>query len=117
MKQTINSYQFEQAFITAGRENNFSYAGRKALFEYLEGCEEETGEELQLDVIALCCGYAEYANVKEFAEMYGDDYIVWETEPEEAVEGGVDVEATLDKIRDETQVIDIDGESFIIEAF
>jgi len=216
MKTTVSSYDFEQAFRTAGRENSFSYAGRNALFNYMEDYEEDTGEEIELDVIALCCEYTEYVDVQEFAAAYSDDYIVWKTEPEEpqpvyiagwnmpgympdsepaqfddaddareyildelqnvidgiedsepadestedaadhqdritalqfaittlkdstdteqgfyagqyfffitvdsteAVEGEIDYEATLDKIRNNTQVIDIDGESFIIQDF
>lgn len=125
MKKIINSYDFERAFVDMGRENNFSYAGRNALFEYLEELEEDTGEEIELDVVALCCEFTEYGNVQEFAAAYDDSYIVWETEPEEADEeegteavgGEIDYEATLDKIREVTQVIDIDGDSFIIQDF
>lgn len=104
MKQTINCYQFEQAFITMGRENNFSYVGRKALFDYLEEYEDSTGEEIELDVVALCCEYTEYANVKEFADAYSDDYIVWEIEPdeEENEPGEIDYAATLEKIGEHT---------------
>ena len=123
MKTTVSSYDFERAFIDCNRENSFSYAGKKALFDYLEEYEEETGEEIELDVIALCCEYTEYENVEEFIQAYDDSYIVWETEPEEAdeeneaIEGVIDYEATIDKIRDYTQVIDIDGSSFIIQDF
>ena len=125
MKKTISSYDFVQAFVDMGREANFSCAGRKALFDYLEELEEDTGEEMELDVIALCCEFTEYSNVQEFVAAYDDSYIVWDVEPEEAdeeegteaTEGEIDYEATLDKIREETMVIDIDGESFIVGDF
>ena len=55
MKQSVNMYDFERAFKNFERMNNFSYDGLKALFEYLEDYEEDTGEEIELDVIALCC--------------------------------------------------------------
>lgn len=113
MKTTVSNYDFERAFIDAGRENNFSYAGRNALFNYLEVLEEETGEEMELDVVALCCEFTEYENVAEFVAAYDDSYVVWEDEGA----GEVDYEATLDNIRDRTTVIDIDGESFIIQDF
>ena len=54
MKQSINIYDFRRAFKTYDRDN-FSYEGLKALFEYLEEYEDDTGEELELAVIALCC--------------------------------------------------------------
>lgn len=42
-----------------GRENQFSYEGLGILFDYLEECERDCGEEFELDVIAVCCDFAE----------------------------------------------------------
>ena len=42
------------------------------MFDYLEQYEEDTGEELKLDVIALCCDFAE-ATDKELIEYYSID--------------------------------------------
>ena len=65
MKQSINMYDFERAFKNFERDN-FSYDGLKALFEYLEEYGDGMGEEVELDVIALCCEYAEYDSLKEY---------------------------------------------------
>lgn len=59
--RTINESAFHDAFIDMGRKNQFSYEGRKALFEYLESLAEDTGEPMELDVIALCVDYSEEA--------------------------------------------------------
>jgi hypothetical protein len=72
MKQTLNRYQFEQAFQTMGRYDNFGYQGLSVLFDYLSDYEEQTGEELELDVIALCCDYS-HDTWKEIAENYSID--------------------------------------------
>jgi hypothetical protein len=69
MKQTINKYDFHRAFETMGRSNQFSYEGRQCLFEYLEQLEEDLGEEIELDVIALCCDYSE-DTVKNILKEY-----------------------------------------------
>lgn len=64
--QTINSvYQFEAAFKEAGRAEKFSWTALKALFEVLEQYSEESEQNIDLDVIALCCEYSEehYADV------------------------------------------------------
>ena len=74
MKTTINEYQFEQAFRDAGRGDNFSYDGLRALFEYIEELEEDTGEETELDVIGLCCEFTEYEDIEEFQNAYGAEY-------------------------------------------
>ena len=68
MKQTINSYEFQNAFKQA-RPDNFSYDGLEALFEYLEQYETDTGEEIELDVIALCCDYSELS-IDEVISQY-----------------------------------------------
>jgi hypothetical protein len=59
MIQTINKYGFEQAFKQAGRGEQFSYAALGALFDYFEEYEESTGEQIELDVVAICCEYEE----------------------------------------------------------
>jgi hypothetical protein len=58
MKSTVSSYDFHRAFERA-RPDNFSYEGLNVLFDYLESLEDDTGEEIELDVIALCCDYSE----------------------------------------------------------
>lgn len=72
MKQTINFNQFHDAFHNMNRGDNFTYDGLRALFDYLEQCEEETDYEMELDVIALCCEFTEYKNLAEFQGDYGD---------------------------------------------
>jgi len=58
MKQTINEYQFRDAFM-AMRPENFSYEGLTALFDWFEEYEASTGEEIDLDIIAICCEWSE----------------------------------------------------------
>src|ERR1035437_7223054 len=53
-------------------KNNFSYEGKRALFDYLENYEEETGTQIELDTIALCCEYTEYDNLEELQANYSD---------------------------------------------
>ena len=70
MKQSISEGQFIEAFDRMDRGNNFSQGGRSFLFEYLCECEEGTGEEIELDVIALCCEWSEYPSIEEAAQEY-----------------------------------------------
>ena len=71
MKQTISEHDFCDAFRIMKRLENFSYAGRKALFAYFEEYEEDSGEEVELDVIAICCDFSEYASIEEAATEHG----------------------------------------------
>jgi len=79
MKKTINFYDFERSFIKQGRENQFTYEGKKALFQYLEEYEEETGTQIELDIIALCCEFSEFESLEDFQNQYcKDEYQTFE---------------------------------------
>lgn len=58
MKQSVNFYDFQRAFEQC-RPDNFSRQGLGVLWDYLEEYEDSTGQELELDVIALCCDFSE----------------------------------------------------------
>ena len=66
MIQTINCSDFRDAFRSAGRKDQFSYEGLTALFDYLE----EVDPDFDLDVVALCCDYAE-DTAEDIAKNYG----------------------------------------------
>ena len=69
MKQTINFSQFYDAF-QAIRPENFSHEGLHALYDWLEDYADDTGEDYELDVIALCCDFTEYESLEELKESY-----------------------------------------------
>ena len=73
MYQTIDFYDFRNAFATFDRLDNFSPEGLRAVFDYLETYEDETGEQIELDVIALCCEFTEYESIQDAAENCGYD--------------------------------------------
>lgn len=58
MKTTVNFYTFRDAFQRI-RPDNFTSEGLSVLWDYLEQYEEDCGEELELDVIAICCDFSE----------------------------------------------------------
>lgn len=70
--QTVTLQDFRQAFIDMGRKDQFSYKGLETLFDYLEELSNDIGEPVELDVIALCCGYSE-DHYKDIAKDYGID--------------------------------------------
>ena len=69
MKTTLTETAFKDAFQSI-RPDNFSYAGLCELYEWLESYEEDTGQEYELDVIALCCDFSEYT-LEELKNSYG----------------------------------------------
>ena len=69
MKTTVNFSEFRDLFQQI-RPDNFSYQGQKILFYYFEEYEESTGEEIEMDIIAICCDFSEdsFGNI---ADQYG----------------------------------------------
>lgn len=111
MKETINLSQFIDAFNI--RKENFSYNGLNALYDYLTNLEEDLNEEIELDVIALCCEYSELTY-----EEYLDSYDVFsEDEIKEYKEEETLKEKTREHIQNNTTFIEIDEESFIIQCY
>ena len=91
MKQTINVYQFRDAFINL-RPNDFSYEGLAVLFDWLEEYEESTGTEVELDVISICIDYTQ-STIKEALENYNLN--------------------SLEELEDQTIVIPVNDEEII----
>lgn len=121
MKQTVNEWDFKEAFRQAGREENFSDKGLSALFKEFEDYEDSTGEEIELDVIAICCDYAEYSNFAEFNANYKvlDDDEIAELLEENDIEDidDIEVDMVFDTISWNTILIPVDDYSFIIQNY
>jgi hypothetical protein len=68
---TINTgSQLQEEFKKfSDRGDTFTPAGYDAIFDYLE----ESGEDIELDVIALCCDFCEFGTAKEAMEDYAPD--------------------------------------------
>jgi hypothetical protein len=100
MKTTITLHEFRDTFRKMGRENSFSYEGFEALFNWIEEFEESTGIESEFDPIGLDCDFVEYENLEEFHENY---------EKEDFPD--------LEAIEENTIVIPVNDDAFIIQAF
>lgn len=69
MKQTLSTGQAAD-ILSSNPDNGFSYQGARALIEYLEDVESDTGEEMELDCVAIRCDWSEYGSIKEWASEY-----------------------------------------------
>lgn len=98
--QEINFSQFCDAFQLHDRQNQFSYGGKRALYDYILDLAESSGLPFELDVIALCTGYVEYESIEDFHEDHDQDEYP-------------DIEA----IKREAAVIRVGKTGFITEQF
>lgn len=97
MKTSVSFSQFCDAFRNMDRNENFSYEGKRALFDYLDNYEEECGVEVELDVIAFCCEYAELS-LDEIVNSYRIDVSEAEDDDEKA-------ELVNEYLQDNTMVV------------
>ena len=100
--QTVNNSDFHSAFHLMGRKDQFSYAARNVLFEYLDEVSEDMNKPIELDVIAICCEYWELDD-DELVEQYGSD--------------DNSADDVIKRLRDETTVLDVPGGSYVIAQF
>jgi len=118
------------------RDNNFSYEGKRALFDYLEQYEEDTETEIELDVVGLDGDFTEYDSATEAATEHGftlperedvdreftgidpdRSVILWtDEETDEEYQERCEAEA-LEWLQDRTVVIECDNGHVIVQAF
>lgn len=94
---------FIEEFKRCGREEQFTYEAKRALYNYLNELAENLGEPIELDVIALCSEFSEYKNLKEFNKDYSYSL-------------GYDIE-DIEEIQEHTILIPVNKEGFIIQDF
>ena len=71
MTMTMGVYDFRNAFLNSSeRKDQFSYQALTALFEYLEELEIGSSEDIEFDMVAICCEYCEYDTALEAAQVY-----------------------------------------------
>jgi len=102
MKQSVTRFDFVDWFRGSDNyKNHFSYDGLNSLFDYFEELEEDMGQEIDFDPIAICCEFSEYENLNEIKECYSSVEI-----------------NNIDDLRYHTSVIEIDeSDKLIIQDF
>lgn len=110
MKTSVSLSDFHDAFIRMDRKENFSWEGRELLFNYLEELEADTGEEIEFDVIALCCEFYE----NDWETIAADYSIEFDDDMEEEDK----IETVREYLQENTCLVGEVGEgSFIYQAF
>ena len=101
IKQNISSYEFVSAFNSSDNyKNNFSQVGLFVLYDYLFNLSEDIEEDIEFDIVCICCEYTEYENLAELKNDYPNI-------------------KSMEDLENHTQVIKFeeDQEGFIIQQF
>lgn len=103
----VKKLEFIQEF-QAIRPDNFSYDGLSALYDNFEEFENDTGENVSFDPIAICCEFSEYDSSLEAAREY--EPTGWQAMTEKDGE-----RSALNWLYNHTQVIQLDNGAVIIQ--
>ena len=112
--QTVNAGDLYHLACRMDRGNNFGYNGWQAIGDYLESLSDDLGENIEIDIIAICCEYSMAESVDGFYEEYDmdiDEYY-WE---------GMDDEEKLETIenylQENTALVICEDDLIIWQAF
>ena len=108
MIQTLSTGQAAD-LLCADQYAKWTYAAARALVEYLEELEDETGTPIEFDATAIRCDYAEYQSALQAATEFGFEADEDEDEDERK-------ESALAWLQDRTQVIEFEG-GVVVAAF
>lgn len=121
MKKTIGLSEFRSAFMDwETYKDNFSWEGLEALYNHITDMEEGMDDEIELDVVAFCVEYTEYASAMEAAQAYDYEEGV-DLEPHGSVDllevAELEEKQALEWLNDRTSVIEVGNGKVIIQDF
>jgi hypothetical protein len=99
MIQTLRLSDFTNAFRNSDRAEQFSYEAQTMLFDYFEMLEDDTGEQIEFDLIAICCEWAE-EDAATLAQYYDFD--------------SAELDDVAEAMRDATQVAGVTSKGTVV---
>lgn len=114
MKKTLTTHDIADE-LHNDKNAGWSWAGACALAEYLEDLEESTGEEMELDVVAIRCDFAEYETLSAWAiDHFGGESYALEALSLESLEDSDDT--IREYINERGTLIEFEG-GVIVSSF
>lgn len=108
MIQTLRLSDFTNAFRNSeSRKDQFSYEALELIFDYIEDYERDTGEQVEFDMIGICCEWAE--STPSYILDYYDTGIDTDGMSEDEIN-----QAVYEYLQDETQVAGITSSGSIV---
>lgn len=109
MKKTLTQYDIAEELMN-DINANWSRAGAFALAEYYEQLEEDLGETIEFDAVAIRCDFSEYESLQEWAHDYFSN--AWQEmgfDETEEIDGDEFDEKIREYIQDHGQLIEFNG--------
>ena len=71
LKTTLASSDVVHMAGQSGRLDSFGYRGWRVLADYLENVSDNIGEDIEIDIIGICCDYSMAESTAEYVTEYG----------------------------------------------
>lgn len=116
MKHTL-SHSEATRMIYEVYDHQFSYAASHELASYYEDLEEEIGEEIEIDPVAIACDWSEYNSDEELIEAF--DYLLPDADDSDDQEGWKPEDklaAIKDYLMQDTDLIEF-SRGYLVRAF
>lgn len=114
--QTLQASDLYNLACNMGRGNQFGYDGWLAIGDYLEERSEDSGTDVEIDVIAICCDYSVSSDVESWWGEYGQ-YSDIDAEEWEEMDDEEKLEAIQDYLNENTSVVCCNEDCIIWAAF
>lgn len=122
MKITVDVYDMKERFVAMDRDY-YTFEGLESLLDYYD----EIDENMELDVIAICCDCTEYGegaacSLDDLINEYGYKYPVEEWLEDNALEenefnNDLYIDSLVERLEDETTVLHVANGNYIVFAF
>ena len=109
MKTTLSTTQAAN-ILSSDKNRSFSREGAYALVEYLEQLEQDCGEAIEFDCVAIRCDFSEYESLQAWAHDHFSN--AWQElgfNEEEEIDDYAFDSAIREYIQDHGQLIEFDG--------
>ena len=111
--QTVNANELQTIAKAYGREDSFTYDAWCAIGEYLENLSDDIDQNIEIDIIAICCEFEEHSSVQEVFDAYE------QINPEgwEDMDDEEKLEAIEEFLQENTQVVCCEDDCIIFGCF
>ena len=114
--QTVNASDLYHMACSMGRGDQFGYKGWEALGEYLEQLSESIGEDIEVDIISICCDYTMCEDADEWWECYGNHSDI-DSEQWEEMDDEEKLQVIGNHLNENTSVVCVEDGCIIWQAF
>ena len=114
--EKISSSDLYNMACRMNRGDNFGYKGWNSIGDYLENLSDDIGEDVEVDIVGICCDYSMSESISDWWEEYGD-YSDIDSDEWEEMDEKEKLDAIKEYLQDNTSIVCCDEDCIIWQAF